>query len=171
MSSPIGINMPDHEAQFRSLEKQMKTHITPHIAFLKSQDCSNLKYLMENMINQFVNDGNDSFEEVRRRKYLINKIQTNFFQDLEEEKSHLKKSHLSLPLLQSWYEDLYPKKNGGNLLVVIIPDFESFNVKVLQSFILIVSSYLETLPFVFVFGIATSIATLHTSFPYHVSSF
>ncbi|CAG9769059.1 unnamed protein product [Ceutorhynchus assimilis] len=146
-----GINMPDHEAQFINLKRQIKTDITPHVAFLHSEDCTSLKYLIENMINQFIKDSTEDDDD---------NVNTN----------NLKKSDLSLPLLQSWYEHMYPVKTEKNLLVVIVPDFESFNTKVLQTFILIISSYLPKLPFMFVFGIATCINTLHTSFPYHVTS-
>lgn len=102
-------------------------------------------------------------------------------ESLDENKCRYKKSQLTMPVLKCWYEDLYeektvtsPKKikikNKKKVLVVIIPDFESFNAQVLQKFILIASWYLEVLPFVFVLGIATSLTTLHTSLPYQVSS-
>lgn len=52
----IGINMPDHVEQFKALEKQISIQISPHVAILNSQDCSSIKYLMENLVNQFLND-------------------------------------------------------------------------------------------------------------------
>lgn len=67
----------------------------------------------------------------------------------ERKKSKIKKSSCNFALLQAWYEGLYftnsvsnsPKKqktkNERKVLVVIIPDFESFSEKVLQDFILI----------------------------------
>ncbi|CAG9759784.1 unnamed protein product [Ceutorhynchus assimilis] len=150
-----GINMPDHEAQFINLKRQIIADITPHVAFLHSQDCINLKYLIENMIKQFIKNSTEDDDDN---------------DDNEEYTSNFKKSDFSLPLLQSWYQYMYPVKTEKKLLVVIVPDFESFSANVLQTFILIISSYLAKLPFVFVFGIATSINTLHTSFPYHVTS-
>ncbi|KAJ8929297.1 hypothetical protein NQ314_018004 [Rhamnusium bicolor] len=51
-----GINMPDHGAQFRALSKQIKQTVSSHVACLYSQDCQNIKYLMENMIYQFINE-------------------------------------------------------------------------------------------------------------------
>lgn len=94
----------------------------------------------------------------------------------------IKKSQCSFPLLQNWYQGLYsgnttpgsPKKlnknNTRKLIVVIFPDFESFSSKILQDFISVASSYLNILPFVFVFGVATSLNALHRSLPYHVSN-
>lgn len=144
-----GINMPDHGAQFASLSKQLK-ETTPHVAYLQSQDCQNIKYFMENMINEFVNgdEKDDSFET---------------------EKPHIKKTQLSMALLQCWYTNLY-KDSKKKPLTIIIPDFESFNPSVLQRFILIISCYLNELPFVLIFGIATDMNALHSTLPYKVSS-
>ncbi|KAJ8948400.1 hypothetical protein NQ318_009908 [Aromia moschata] len=162
-----GINMPDHEFQFKALSNQIKLTVSPHVSVLHSQDCQNLKYLIENMVNQFINEHDT--------------CTTHMEMEEEDSSKQIKKSLLNLPLLQSWYEDLYkenisttPKKHKSktrrNVLVVIIPDLESFSAQVLQKFILLVSWYVDKLPFVFVFGIATSINTLHTMLPYKVSS-
>lgn len=100
----------------------------------------------------------------------------------DDDKPYVKKSQMNLQVLQCWYENLYkenvtrdsPKKQKTKVkkkpLVVILPDFESFNPEVLQKIILITSWYIKVLPFIFVFGIATSISTVHTFLPYHVSS-
>lgn len=70
--------------------------------------------------------------------------------DSEDDKAKIKKSQCGITLLQAWYNNLYlneseqksPKKrktkSERKSLVVIIPDFESFNDKVLQNFILII---------------------------------
>ncbi|XP_056635382.1 origin recognition complex subunit 3 [Diorhabda sublineata] len=144
-----GINMPDHGAQFESLSKQLR-ETTPHVAYLQSQDCQNIKYLMENMINEFVNGDlkDDSFDVV---------------------KSHIRKTQLNMAILKCWYMDLY-EDSKKKPLAVIIPDFESFNPSVLQRFILIISCYLKDLPFVLIFGIATDMNALHGTLPYKVSS-
>lgn len=87
-----------------------------------------------------------------------------------DSKIKIKKAQCNISFLQSWYEDLYSKSKTPNNLVVIIEDFEGFNKEVLQSFILIASSYVNVLPFVFIFGVATSLSVLHKSLPYQVSS-
>ncbi|KAJ8918404.1 hypothetical protein NQ315_008100 [Exocentrus adspersus] len=162
-----GINMPDHRAQFLTLSNQIKETVSPHVACLYSQDCQSIKCLMEHMIRQFIN--NEVFD-IDETEELI-----------ESSRYQYKKSQLSLSFLKCWYEDLYkekpvvsPKKKKTKsirkILVVIIPDFESFNAQVLQKFILIASCYVKVLPFAFVFGIATQLTTLHTTLPYKVSS-
>lgn len=51
-----GVNMPDHAAQFSSLCKQIKRTVSPHVACLYSKDCQNIKILIENIMDQFMNE-------------------------------------------------------------------------------------------------------------------
>lgn len=76
-------------------------------------------------------------------------VQEDSDEDEGGKKNTIKRTNCNFGLLQAWYEDLYltnnesnsPKKlktkNARKVLVVIIPDFESFSEKVLQDFILI----------------------------------
>lgn len=59
-----GINMPDHAAQFETLARDIKQKVTPHVTCLYSEDCQNLKQLIENMIDAFVNVPDDSSDDV-----------------------------------------------------------------------------------------------------------
>lgn len=59
-----GINMPDHAAQFETLARDIKERVSPHVTCLYSEDCQNLKQLIENMIDSFVNAFDDLSEEV-----------------------------------------------------------------------------------------------------------
>nr|CAH7723359.1 unnamed protein product [Callosobruchus chinensis] len=158
-----GINMPDHGAQFSTLINQIKQTETPHVVCLQSQDCTHIKNMMENMISKFINCDSPLENED------------------EDDQKTIKKNQLNLPVLQCWYNNLYGQKSSSSpkkqqskddqkVLVVIIPDFESFSTTVLQKFILIISSYIRVLPFVFIFGVATSLNTLHTSLSYQIMS-
>uniref|UniRef100_A0A667WWE4 Origin recognition complex subunit 3 n=1 Tax=Myripristis murdjan TaxID=586833 RepID=A0A667WWE4_9TELE len=55
-------------------------------------------------------------------------------------------------------------------VVIIFKDLEAFNPRVLQDFILICSRYVEHLPLMFIFGIATSPSTIQHILPHSVSS-
>lgn len=55
-----GVNMPDHAAQFEALAREIKRRVTPHVICLHSEDCQNLKQLIENMVDGFVNAREDS---------------------------------------------------------------------------------------------------------------
>nr|XP_022902231.1 origin recognition complex subunit 3 [Onthophagus taurus] len=145
-----GVNMPDHEAQFSALIRKMKENPLLHVACLRSEDGQTIKNLIENMMHQFVNGTGYSSEE----------------DDFEDNDIKIKKINYTFAGLKAWYDS----ERREALFVVIIPDFESFKNKVLHEFILIVSSYLNILPFAFVFGIATSLTVLHKTLPYHVSS-
>lgn len=61
-----GINMPDHAAEFETLAKNIKEMVSPHVTCLYSEDCQNLKQLIENMVDSFVNATEDSSEEVSK---------------------------------------------------------------------------------------------------------
>ncbi|CAH1168017.1 unnamed protein product [Phyllotreta striolata] len=149
-----GINMPDHMTQFENLSSQLKKTTTPHVAYLQSEDGQSIKNLIENLIKQFV------IEDIECED------------DLEDESQHkqIKKNLLTLPYLQCWYENKYKKAEKKKPLVIIIPDFEGFNIEILKKFIIIISCYIKYLPFVLVFGIATNINTLHKSLSYKVFS-
>ncbi|XP_047514983.1 origin recognition complex subunit 3 [Pieris napi] len=156
-----GVNQPDHVDQFKSLIGLIREDVSPHVAMVNSQDAPTLKHLVENTVWQLINDDN-----------LVGDLEDSLD---ESSKPKLKKSRCTMKTLQSWYNDNLvksPKKRKKSQLplVVIIPDFESFNCNVLQDFVMIISSYISTLPVVLIFGVATSVSALHKSFPYQVSS-
>lgn len=66
-----GINMPDHAAQFTTLAKEIKRYISPHVVCLSPQDCQNLKQLVENVVDAFVNKTCESSDEVSMRMNLM----------------------------------------------------------------------------------------------------
>ncbi|XP_075970562.1 origin recognition complex subunit 3 [Anticarsia gemmatalis] len=162
-----GVSQPDHVSQFTSLINIIREEVTPHVALVNSQDAATIKHLVENAVWQLIN-GSQALD-------------TTYDEDEEENDctmKKIKKNQCTMKTLKNWYHSKYlsrsPTKQRGlpsvKTLVIIIPDFESFNCNVLQDFVMIVSSYVSTLPIVFVFGVATSVSALHKSFPYHVSS-
>ncbi|XP_026729471.1 origin recognition complex subunit 3 [Trichoplusia ni] len=158
-----GVNQPDHVSQFTALIDIIRDEVTPHVALVNSQDAPSIKHLVENTVWQLIN-GNKALE--------------NYDDEVEHisPTKKLRKSQCTMKALKNWYaryESPVKKKPSNQTkkpLVIIIPDFESFNCNVLQDFVMIVSSYVSTMPIVLVFGVATSVSALHKSFPYHVSS-
>lgn len=65
-----GVNMPDHAAQFSSLCRQIKKKVSPHVCCLYNQDCQNIKNFVENMMDQFINEKQDSDEVLFRNSCL-----------------------------------------------------------------------------------------------------
>ncbi|XP_026328360.1 origin recognition complex subunit 3 [Hyposmocoma kahamanoa] len=160
-----GVNQPDHVLQFRALIEKIRNEVTPHIAMVNSQDASTLKHLVENAVWQLIH-GHETVDATEDDEILCSPSKK------------LRKSLCTMKALKKWYNTISssssPKKKRHGIikrtLVIIIPDFESFNSNVLQDFVMIISSYVPTLPIVLIFGVATSVSALHKSFPYHVSS-
>lgn len=59
-----GINMPDHDAQFSALTREIREFVTPHCVVQNAQDCSSIKLFIENMINGFLNDEDATIEDM-----------------------------------------------------------------------------------------------------------
>ncbi|KAK2560418.1 Origin recognition complex subunit 3 [Acropora cervicornis] len=92
-------------------------------------------------------------------------------------------SSFTMPVLCHWYKELTQSddtKSQHNShraqysdhppLVIIFEDFEGFPPTVVQNFVTICSQYLNELPLVLVFGIATAVTTIHRVLPHAVSS-
>lgn len=104
-----GINLPDHEVLFSKLTDKFSS-ITNHIALVQSRDSTSMKSLVEETIYQLLNSPTDNCE------------------------TEFKKNQCNFRVLEAWYKE-YCEENTP--LVIIIPDFESFNSSVLRDFILI----------------------------------
>uniref|UniRef100_A0A0A9W290 Origin recognition complex subunit 3 n=1 Tax=Lygus hesperus TaxID=30085 RepID=A0A0A9W290_LYGHE len=103
-----------------------------------------------------------------------------FDEDEEEDRQiDLKRSQCTLPNLSKWYENLNckvpspSKKKRSSLqrsnqrkLVVILKDFETFNPNTLSVFIQILSGYQPKLPFILIFGIATTLSAIDEVLPH-----
>ncbi|KAJ8732047.1 hypothetical protein PYW08_014777 [Mythimna loreyi] len=156
-----GVSQPDHVSQFASLIDIIRNEVTPHVALVNSQDAPTVKHLVENAVWQLIHG-----------KQILDYDEES--EDIITQTKKLKKNQCTMKTLKNWYLSKSPMKKKSTttkrMLVIIIPDFESFNCNVLQDFVMIVSSYVSTMPIVFVFGVATSVSALHKSFPYHVSS-
>lgn len=88
----------------------------------------------------------------------------------DEDEMLLKKHQLNLAYLLGWYMKNYNHEADVPEIVILFADFEGFSSDILQDLILTLHSYSEQLPFVFIFGIATSVYTIHSMIPYHVTN-
>ncbi|XP_054262243.1 origin recognition complex subunit 3 [Macrosteles quadrilineatus] len=166
-----GVNLPDHRVLFQALADRLHKETTKHVAVLLSSECTNVKNTIEQFTSQFLKQSTTSID---------------FQMDIDDSDSEeedvfddVKRSQCTMPNLVSWYEELTPqndspRKKTNNIprekLVIIVPDFESFSTKVLQDVILILSGYLDRLPIVLVFGVATSVKALQSSLPHRITS-
>uniref|UniRef100_A0A3B5L0Q5 Origin recognition complex subunit 3 n=1 Tax=Xiphophorus couchianus TaxID=32473 RepID=A0A3B5L0Q5_9TELE len=162
----LGVNVPDHDMTFQSLSELLRCSVTPHVASLQAKECGALKHLMKRVLERLMDAVVDDEEE----------------EEEEEEIQHsgalLHKSvHCSLRALCDWYCSKTKKRSSSAVdeqqqlpVVIIFKDLEAFNPKVLQDFILICSRYLDRLPLMFIFGIATSPSIVQRMLPHSVSS-
>ncbi|KAH9627623.1 hypothetical protein HF086_010775 [Spodoptera exigua] len=126
-----GVNQPDHVSQFTSLIDIIRHEVTPHVALVNSQDAPSVKHLVENAVWQLIHGDqvldNDDEEGVTTQT------------------KKLRKNQCTMKALKNWYNTKCmssPTKKKSlqtrRSLVIIIPDFESFNCNVLQDFVMIV---------------------------------
>ncbi|BGP05881.1 Origin recognition complex subunit 3 [Rhodotorula toruloides] len=127
------------------------------VSRLASRDCSNIKNALRSLIGGFI--GSD--------------VEIEADDEGEEEDQHVGgpatlKSALFVPEdmlnLKAWYEHRFGKKDSDNAptLVILLEDLEAMDVKVLTQMIDALSHYVDTLPLVFLVGIATTVDAVYS---------
>ncbi|XP_053688466.1 origin recognition complex subunit 3 [Sabethes cyaneus] len=144
-----GINQIDHLSQFQTLAENIRNNTYSLVVLLQSRDCPSIKAAVEAIVSGFV-------EEQRLAE--------------DSESKQFRRNQLNFSVLQAWYHEKHEHLDKKPNLTVIMPDFEVFAPDVLQDLILVLNSYAAELPFVLIFGVATSVTTVHSVLPYHVSS-
>ncbi|XP_064628742.1 origin recognition complex subunit 3-like isoform X2 [Lineus longissimus] len=168
-----GVNTPDHSVMFTNLLDLLMDQVTPHLAVLKSKDCANTKQIMTKITGQLM--GKTDLLDIGSDNEDGGNV-------------NVKKISCTMPVLSAWYNHLNKRKRShspkkrkstdGKVLgmpdhppvVIVLEDLESFNPHVLQDFISTCSNYLDQLPLVLVFGIATAVTAVHRLLPHQVSS-
>ncbi|XP_050067079.1 origin recognition complex subunit 3 [Anopheles maculipalpis] len=143
-----GFNQNDHWSQFEKLADDIQNNTFSIVVLLPARDGANLKQAVETIVERCVESQS---------------------KDRNVEKQ-FRKNQFNLDVLEAWYQEAHARRDVKPNLVIIVPDFESFNTTVLQDLIIILDSYATKLPFVLVFGVATDISTIHSVLPYHVTS-
>lgn len=141
-----GINQTDHYDQFNLLAKELKNNKCDDVVVLQSRDCTNLKTAFQKLVSSFIENTNDT---------------DNMHQKC------LKRSEYTMKTLQSWWMNKSGKKSH-QCLVIILPDFELFNMNVFRKLIIILSSYRAVLPIVLIIGVATAQSTLQDALPHRI---
>ncbi|XP_018352280.1 PREDICTED: origin recognition complex subunit 3 [Trachymyrmex septentrionalis] len=148
-----GVNVPDHTTLFDTVVSKL-SKITPHLAMICSRNCNNVKNIIEDTVYQFIHKNSSSESE----------------SGSESESNHVpevRKSQCTMRVLKKIFAEHHDPEDP---LIIILPDFESFPINVLHDFILVLSSYRNTLKFVLIFGVATTLHVVHKSLTYDVTS-
>ncbi|KAK6628273.1 hypothetical protein RUM43_002085 [Polyplax serrata] len=82
----------------------------------------------------------------------------------------LQVSQCNMATLCAWYFSRVKVNNSKHPVVIFIPDFESFSPKVLSEFVYILSSYSSQVPFVLIFGVATTPGAVYQTLPHNALS-
>uniref|UniRef100_A0A3Q2YE56 Origin recognition complex subunit 3 n=1 Tax=Hippocampus comes TaxID=109280 RepID=A0A3Q2YE56_HIPCM len=160
------VNVPDHDMTFQSLSELLQQSVTPHVVSVQAKECAALKHLMKRVLERLMDTlvaAADDEEEEEIEAAALQQSDTPVHRSV----------HCSLSVLCEWYNTQTkrssPSKDQYPPVVIIFKDLEAFNQKVLQDFILI-CRYVERLPLMFIFGIATSPSTIQHMLPHSVSS-
>uniref|UniRef100_A0A8C9ZY89 Origin recognition complex subunit 3 n=1 Tax=Sander lucioperca TaxID=283035 RepID=A0A8C9ZY89_SANLU len=169
----LGVNVPDHDMTFQSLSDLLQQSVTPYVASVQAKDngCT-LKHLIKRVLERLmgtvvtVDDEEEEEAEQTSAQHHKSVITTAFFYICSS--LHKSKSNTGTP----GKKRSSPVRDGPQQppVVIIFKDLEAFNPRVLQDFILICSRYIERLPLMFIFGIATSPSTIQHLLPHSVSS-
>ena len=102
-------------------------------------------------------------------KSLIQGIVLDLTED--DEAVPIKKADASLAALDKWYCDKHPPSDSETRppLVVILQDFEASAGSALTDLISLIKRY-SRLPFVLIFGVATTITTVHRTLPHSATA-
>lgn len=169
----LGVNVPDHDMTFQNLTDLLQKSITPFVVSVQAKECSALKHLMQKVLERLIGvdvSMDDEDDDGGPHNTPV----------------HQRRVHCSLNSLCDWYAMVtkkYAATSPGKTctlmskpqlskppIVVIFKDLEAFHPQVLQDFTVICSRYIQTLPLMFVFGIATSPSTIQHMLPHSVSS-
>lgn len=176
-----GINVPDHANFYQLLTKEIKSKkVSAHVASIKAKECgSNLRQLMKVIVKQLLGICN------RTDKYDTSDSETDDEKEnsLQNSKNVSARHSASIASLRLWYENQYPSFQSEcerPPLIIVFEDFESFAPRMLQELIrnlsLISDQFCgvnhkkDGLPFVLIFGIATTVDIIHRTLPNSVTS-
>eukprot|EP00092_Neocalanus_flemingeri_P035311 GFUD01038420.1.p1 GENE.GFUD01038420.1~~GFUD01038420.1.p1 ORF type:complete len:566 (-),score=167.74 GFUD01038420.1:720-2417(-) len=129
-----GVNMPDHTKVFSFLISKLEA-VTPHVSLVGPG--LSLRALVQQMVVDLTTQEDDGIT-----------IQG------------VKKTEASLSTLEQWYNNQYQAGRSRPPLILILQDFEGSAGPALQDLITLLRRY-SGLPFLLVFGVATTITTVH----------
>ncbi|KAI8632070.1 origin recognition complex subunit 3 N-terminus-domain-containing protein [Xylariaceae sp. FL1651] len=131
-----GPNIASQDLLFEQLSENLQLQASAQVVRLHSGDASNLKTVLKKIIHDALS--RDADEEGELELALSNDDRKFLNYDLEALYSHLKSA---------------PRRN---LIIIAFQDSEAFDSGLLSDLISLLSSWLDRIPFAFLFGVATS---------------
>ncbi|KAI0459396.1 origin recognition complex subunit 3 N-terminus-domain-containing protein [Xylaria acuta] len=132
-----GPNIASQDLLFEQLSETLQHEASAQVVRLRSGDASNLRAVLRKIIHDIVSKGSIDGDELDLTTSKDGRKFLNY--DLEALYAHLK---------------LSPRRN---LVVVAFQDSEAFDSGLLSDLISLLGSWLDRIPFAFLFGVATSV--------------
>uniref|UniRef100_A0A673H1B5 Origin recognition complex subunit 3 n=1 Tax=Sinocyclocheilus rhinocerous TaxID=307959 RepID=A0A673H1B5_9TELE len=146
----LGVNVPDHAMTFRSLCNLLQDSVTPFVVSVHAKECAAVKLLIQKVLEQLMGRGVSVDEEQEDDTALLQRTQCTIS---------------ALCQLQDCYQG-----NANNVACLKLKSGYNHGLKILNIFYFINSRYTQELPFIFIFGIATSPSAIQHRLPHSVSS-
>ncbi|KAI0200079.1 origin recognition complex subunit 3 N-terminus-domain-containing protein [Astrocystis sublimbata] len=137
-----GPNIASQDLLFEQLSGALEREADAHVVRLRSGDASNLRAVLRKIIHDIVSKGSIDGDDVDLTTSKDGRKFLNY--DLEALHAHLK---------------LSPQRK---LVVIAFQDSEAFDSGLLSDLISLLSSWLDRIPFAFLFGVATSVELFET---------
>ncbi|TVY64314.1 Origin recognition complex subunit [Lachnellula suecica] len=136
-----GPNIASQSLLFSQLSARLKEEINGPVVTLHSGDASNLKAVLKQLIRDVTNQASDD-------------------EGLLQEQNGRKLLNYDLEILHG-----FVKNNGTQKVIVAFQDSEAFDTTLVVDLITLFSSWMDRIPFVLLFGIATSVELFHERLP------
>ncbi|TGJ86931.1 hypothetical protein E0Z10_g1827 [Xylaria hypoxylon] len=132
-----GPNIASQDLLFEQLSETLQHEAKAQVARLRSGDASNLRAVLRKIIHDIISKDSTDGEDLDLTTSKDGRKFLNY--DLEALHTHLK---------------LTPRRN---LVIIAFQDSEAFDSGLLSDLISLLSSWLDRIPFAFLFGVATSV--------------
>ncbi|KAI1132058.1 origin recognition complex subunit 3 N-terminus-domain-containing protein [Nemania abortiva] len=132
-----GPNIASQDLLFEQLSEALQREASARVVRLRSGDAANLRAVLRKIINDIVSKDSSDGDELELTTSKDGRKFLNY--DLEALHTHLK---------------LSPRRN---LVIIAFQDSEAFDSGLLSDLISLLSSWLDRIPFAFLFGVATSV--------------
>ncbi|KAJ3058571.1 hypothetical protein HDU98_005347, partial [Podochytrium sp. JEL0797] len=172
---PVALILGENQSLYDAMAHRFSQNKSCNLAVLRPMNSSDLKACVKSLIQQFMNPsiGAISNPAELEDKEILEAINEDVEEEEEEVEEQLlfgssakqarKYSPFDIQLLQSWFAKKSKRVRDSSVLIVSIPEFERFDTHVFQDLIKICSSCLDTLPFVFLLGISTTLDIVHNN--------
>ncbi|CCU76099.1 origin recognition complex subunit [Blumeria hordei DH14] len=131
-----GPNISSQEFLFNQISSRLRAHIKGSVVIIRSTDVSNIKSVLKQLIRDAISQGSEILDD-------------NSSYNIENGRKLL---NFDLQILHN-----FVKKHGSTAITIAFQDSEAFDTKIVGELVTLFSSWRNRIPFVLIFGIATSV--------------